>query len=289
MSISQGSWCALSSVLGAGREIGWIAVIEPYFAYLDESNIHDNALWCVVAGHLGRKEQWEDFDGKWKIGLGQRKSLHMKELQWNSKPERISRLLAKLGPIPASCGITRIFGAVRGQDYEDIVGVLLPQHPELRVLLDPFMVAVWPCIIQTLRHVPKDDRVLFTFEQHDNYGPLLSLLEDSFASDPLFNTTAGEPRMIIATVPKRATPRTEPADYLAFEMAQCLIDRTSFKAQAGWSILGDRWMVGQQVSREGIRPIVTAALMLANKANTDMMVRKAAIRKLIEESEGRNK
>src|SRR5689334_3126511 len=95
-------WRAMLGVLGTGRRIRWLAVVKPQLAYLDESDIHDSKLWCVIAGHLGTEEQWEDFDPKWKIGLGKKKSLHMKDLQWNSKPDRISRMLARLGPIPDS-------------------------------------------------------------------------------------------------------------------------------------------------------------------------------------------
>jgi hypothetical protein len=267
---SQGLWRGLFGILGTGRNIGWLAVVEPYKAYLDETNIHDNAQWCFVAGHLGTEKQWEEFDGKWRQGLGRRKSLHMHDLQWRSKPDRITRLLGRLGPIPDSCKLERIFGSAKGKHYLDIVS----QRPELGALFDPFTLALWPCVIETLRHLPRTERVIFTFEHNTKYSPLLALIENSLASEEIFTTPNGEQRAILVPIQKGMTPRTEPADYLAFEMGQTQIDhelkRKSFKAKAGASILGNHWMIGKQISRDQIRAICATTLALAHAQNVQM-------------------
>jgi len=256
--MSASLWHGILGVLGTGREIGWIAVVEPHKAYIDESDIHDNAQWCFVAGHLGTEEQWKEFDGKWREGLGNRKSLHMKELRWNSKPERIERLLGRLGPIPDSCKLERIFGSVKGSHYLDV----LTQYPELQRNFDPYMLALYPCVMQTLRHLPRSERVLFTFEENLKYSDSFPRIQSSLAKEPDFVTPSGEPRAIFVTVPKGATPRTEAADYLAFEMGQFQKDKDSFKAQAGVSILGDHWMIGKQMPRADIRGVCEKTLAM---------------------------
>jgi hypothetical protein len=274
---AQGLWRGLLGILGTGRRIGWLAVVEPYKAYLDESDIHDSARWCFVAGHLGTEEQWKEFDDKWRAGLGQRKFLHMKELHWNSKPERISRLLGKLGPIPDSCKLERIFGSVKGSHYLDV----FKKHPELNGHFDPYMLALWPCVLQTLKHVPETERVLFTFENHIKYAPLLSLIENAIARDRRFLTPTGEKRAFFFHLSKGETPRTEPADYLAFEMGQFQLDQNSFKSKAGISIMGNHWMIGKQVSRKDIRMICENTLALAQAERDQQLKLQRDIKEII--------
>lgn len=235
-------WIALQEILGANRRIKWICMLK---AYLDETGIHDPKNSCIIAGFLGNENQWARLDEEWKAGLGNRKFLHMKELQW-SKPDRITALLARLGPIPEMCGLERIYGSVRGADYEDLV----PDDPMLKLIASPYMMAMQPCIIQTMKHIPANESVLFTFERQDRYSPLAPLPEAANGS-----------RVVMVYVPKDATARTQPADYLAYEMAQCEIDRNSVRTKAGESILGDSMMVGARVSRAQIRSIVEAARM----------------------------
>jgi hypothetical protein len=235
-------WTSLQEILGATRRIKWICMLK---AYLDETGIHDSKNSCIIAGFLGNEDQWARFDEEWKKGLGKRERLHMKDLQW-SKPDRIAALLAQLGPIPEACGLERIFGSVRGADYEDLV----PNEPMLRLIASPYMMAMQPCLIKTMEYVPADESVLFTFERQDRYSPLSHLPEEAHGS-----------RVVMAYVPKDATARTQPADYLAYEMAQCELDRNSVRAKAGESILGDSMMVGARVSRAQIRSIVEYATM----------------------------
>lgn len=224
-------------------------------AYLDETGIHDPENSCVIAGFLGTDEQWDKFDGEWVKGLGKRRSLHMHDLQW-SKPKRIAKLLGRLGPIPADCGLERIHGIVRGKDYDDLV----PNEPLIRLIASPYMMAMQPCLLQTLRHVPEDEDVHFIFERQDRYSPF-SYLPEQFYGDE-FRRKDGSSRLSITYVEKGFTPRTEPGDYLASEMAQCDIDNSSFKADAGRSILGDEMMIGARLSRSQIRDIVVTAKML---------------------------
>lgn len=275
----QAMWHGLLTVGGTGREIRWIAVVEPYKAYLDESHIASNE-WCFVAGHLGKEEQWKEYDLQWRNGLGNRNSLHMTALRWNSKQKQIQRLLETLGPIPAACKLERIFGSVKGSHYAD----LIPNMPWMKVHFHPFVFAVWPCLIQTLRWLPKTERVIFTFEHSDRYSPLLSIIQESMVGVDLFTTPSGEHRAVLVPVPKGFTPRTEAADYLAFEMGQLQIDKDSFKAKAGKSILGDHMMIGAQTKRDEVRAIFVTTLALAEHKTKMDIQRKKAIRTLIQAS-----
>jgi hypothetical protein len=222
-------------------------------AYLDETGIHDPANSCIVAGYLGTEEQWNSFDPKWQQGLGKRKALHMKDLRWGKKTNKISRLLSTLGPIPDECGLERLCGIVTGKDYEDMV----PNNRILRLVASPYMMAMQPLIFKTMLHVPPDETVLFTFERQDRYSPLAHLPEKFYGDQ--FKTKDGISRVVIAYVPKDFTARMQPADYLAYEMVQCDIDGDSERAKAGASILGNGVNIGARMSREEMRRIVVTA------------------------------
>jgi hypothetical protein len=247
-------WNALLGLRGNGQRIRWVCV--PRLAYLDETGIHDPANSCIIAGYLGTEEQWDDLDVKWKRGLGKRKGLHMKDLQWGKKSKKIIQLLSRLGPIPDECGLERLHGIVTGKDYEDLV----PNVPLIRLIASPYMMAMQPLIAQTMRHVSNDETVRFTFERQDRYSPWAHLPEKFYGEQ--FKTTDGITRVAIAYVPKDFTARTQPADYLAYEIAQCDLDRESERAKAGASILGDGMMIGARMCHKEIRKVVAVARML---------------------------
>jgi hypothetical protein len=66
--------------------------------YFDESGVHKGDHLCVVAGYFGDEAQWSAFANDWIKALGRMKNLHMKRLRWH-KPERVGKLLPRLGPI----------------------------------------------------------------------------------------------------------------------------------------------------------------------------------------------
>lgn len=276
---SQVDWSGLFSILGSGRKARWLCVL---YAYLDETGMHGTSLSCIVAGHFGTKEQWEEFDGKWEAGLGKRKSLHMKELRWNAQPERIAKLLSTLGPIPGECGLKRMFGTVRGDDYLD----LIPKYTNFLEICNPFMLALYPAVLCVLDSTPKDERILFVFEQNRQCESL-PYPEDSLSKGNKYRTSTGEPRAIFSSIPKGSTPRTEPADYLAFELAQQELDPQSDRAQLGLSILGDRKMVGEKMPKAVMRSLVANAFQVAEQLTREREKRKQEIHALIEQSKKR--
>jgi len=87
------------------------------FAYLDESGIESDGS-MFIEGHVGSAESWFLFDEEWKAAMGERVSLHMKDLNWKNPEVKV--LLDLLGPIPESCGLTRVLTSVKAADYADL-------------------------------------------------------------------------------------------------------------------------------------------------------------------------
>jgi hypothetical protein len=185
--------------------------------YLDESEHSDIGKYTVVAGFHGKKENWDAFVPLWKEGLGNRKFLHMNSLRWNhpNAERRIKPLLDRLGPIPYKSNLVPVYGAVKAEDYLDLVcgtpklekfgGYLLSMTQVFEVLLEA---------------IPPTERVKIVCEQQDEYEPLVT---------ELFNTVRKlikkehhlKPQLAsIEFVPKASTSLTEPGDYLAFSLAK---------------------------------------------------------------------
>jgi hypothetical protein len=232
-------------------------------AYLDESG-HESKGWMALAGFIGRREQWLDFIPKWKAGLGpQRKSLHMTSLRWNR--DRTRQLLARLGPIPESCGLDGVFGGVRYQDYEDLV-----VGTEDEKLLKGYITCMVPMVINILRGTPQDERVELVFEEQREYAPfahmslsILTLREVDSAAWKF--TKDGKPRLAKwGWVPKGSTVMTDPADYLAFALREAWTDKTSKKAKWCNPIIssGNGEGLGGRMTRERIRRTIKKAQMM---------------------------
>jgi hypothetical protein len=215
-------------------------------AYMDESGIHDKD-WCVVAGFLGNDEQWSACMNKWRGGLGKRKGLHMKTLRWNDT-ERVKKLLERLGPIPDSCGLKRIWGGVRFQDYED----MLPDFWKGNLEVGAYMLAFGICFSRTMARVPLGQRVAFVSSKQTKYSQLVALPKSY-----LNKVANGD---FTFSYLNESTMLTEPADYLAFEIRQTKIDIDSKKSKLGRSILGDGKGYGAVVPRDEQRRMVQESL-----------------------------
>jgi hypothetical protein len=231
-------------------------------AYVDESG-HEGKGWMFLAGWLGNCEQWTNFADEWKKGLGpQRKSLHMTELRWNQ--DRTRKLLARLGPIPESCHLRGVLGGVRFGDYEDLVS----GTPEAKQLKG-YMSCLMPMVAETLRGMPKDERLEIVFEQQNEYEPFVNMALPTFTGPdrhaPWKMMPDGKPRLAKwSFVPKGTTMLTEPADYLAFALREVWTDKTSKKAQWCSPILraGDGTGLGKIMTRNQIRHVITSTFML---------------------------
>ncbi len=244
----------------------WLLMLR---AYLDESG-HESKGWMFLAGWLGNSEQWTKFATEWKKGLGpQRKFLHMTDLRWNQ--ERTRKLLARLGPIPESCGLKGLLGGVRFEDYEDLV----TGTPEAK-LMKGYMACLFPLVEQTLKGIPKEERIELVFEHQREYEPFVDMVLPTFTVPnrhaPWHMMLNGKPKLAKwGFVPKGSTILADPADYLAFALREAWTDKTSKKAQWCSPILkaGDGTGFGAIMKRKQIRYIVTSTSMARTFASFD--------------------
>jgi len=207
-------------------------------AYIDESG-HEGKGWMFLAGWVGDCSQWKHFADEWRKGLGpQRKSLHMTDLRWNRDRTRV--LLERLGPIPERCHLQGIMGGVRYGDYEDLV-VGTPHAKELK----GYMSCLMPMVAQTLKGIPRDERIELVFEQQNEYEPFVNMALPTFTVPdrhaPYHMMPDGKPKLAKwSFVPKGTTILTDPADYLTFALREVWTDQKSKKAKWCRSIFKSR-------------------------------------------------
>ena len=230
---------------------------------LDESGI-DQKQHVIVAGHAGTREAWESFAPAWAAALGaQRKRLHMRELRWSEQGTR--RLLARLGPVPASCGLVRVIGGVRVSDYEDlIVGT------QLERFFAGYMQALFVAALHFLFQVPADDRAQIILEHQGNYLPYVNDAIKAIWSwkDKGLRCKDGSHKLSRWTsVKKDDEPLIDQADYLAYAQLQQCRDPNSAKAKWCSPIFDDGQTCGEVLSREQARSVLMGVPEFAKMLN----------------------
>jgi hypothetical protein len=232
----------------------WLCVLSQkmYTAYLDETGIHAND-WIFIAGFLGKKEHWDSLIPRWKIGLGQRKKLHMHKLRW-SKPST-EKLLARLGPIPKSCGLRPVVGGVKYSDYQDLVeGTIIQKSSQ------GYFWCMLALVQSIIKSIPQDERVELIFASQSKYQEqalsALSAIDNEIITNPKLHecrTLNGMSKLAkYGFTSYESTSLLEPADYYASAMAHRYIDATSHKAQWSNPIL-EELTIGCVFSREQVR------------------------------------
>lgn len=124
--------------------------------YFDESGIHEGDHACVVAGFVGNDAQWHAVAADWIPAIRPRQNLHMKKLKWNRYPDRISKLLSELGPIPHNYNLKPVAIGLKWSDYNSVVKGKLKHK-----LTHPYMMCAVTAISQVLVAMP--EATVFTF------------------------------------------------------------------------------------------------------------------------------
>jgi hypothetical protein len=184
-------------------------------AYLDESEHSDASKYTVVAGFRGKKNQWDSLVPAWKEGLGGRASLHMAELRWNSSKaeKRVKALLENLGPLPYKCGLIPVFGAVKTEDYFDLV-----QGDSQLSQFGGYLLSMSHAFTLLAETVPAYERIKVVCEAQNQYEGQVRGVFDAFRQA---SKEAGYAQLAsIEFVKKGTTCLTEPADYLAFAIGK---------------------------------------------------------------------
>ena len=230
-----------------------LAMLRGYF---DESG-HESKDWVVVAGFIGTRDQWNAFVPQWKGALGQRRSLHMRELRWNK--DRTKRMLARLGPIPHACGLTGARGVVRVSDYVDLV---VGKDDER--LYPGYIACLLLMVGQIIEGIPSDERIEFVFEQQKQYEPYIDMVMRIYARPASMGGThlnsAGLPQVARwAYVAKQSTVMTDPADYLAFALRSLHDNPNSTKTRWCLPIFAGNQGYGNTLERDMVRRIVVGA------------------------------
>ena len=224
-------------------------------AYVDESG-HESKQHVILAGFLGDDEQWDECAQQWRVGLADRKALHMRELRWKSKSNhRVRKLLERLGPIPYNCGLRAVFSGVNVSDYADLISGTLVERANKGYILALYHLV--PPILASLKGEERLKLVLEENTQYKTFGGLTEIICSALAkvtTNRIFRTPSGLPRLSgVEFIPKSSSLLTEPADYLAFAILQMCRDPKSQKARWCLPILGDGRGTGQFVSREKLR------------------------------------
>jgi hypothetical protein len=222
-------------------------------AYLDESG-HSGNGYAVLAGFYGTDDQWKNLVPLWESGLGARKHLHMTELRWSGRYQtRTRKLLEVLGPIPYRCGLIPIQGAVRPDDYKDIL-TEVPRERQIRAWTACFF-----AVMETLdRYCPLHEPIKIVCEMQVEYEPHAKGALANFNILPHLRKNG--PRFSgVEFIPKGSSYLTEPGDYLAFAMAHYLENPDSEKATLCLPIMGNFLIRGTTLSRAQIRTVITLA------------------------------
>jgi hypothetical protein len=204
------------------------------YGYFDESGETGDGFF-VVAGFVGRRKDWKTFLGLWSEGLGNRTSLHMKDLRLGSSryPYRHRDLLIRLGSIPRRANLIGFAGSVRTSDYaEKIKGTVA------EIGLSGYsvaLVAMVDAILESNR-ISNRDRIEFTFEDQFQFAiPRAATFRD-FRLSKHYKTHHGKSRVGKDSA-MAASMILEASDYLSYAILQQLIDPNSQKAKLTSPIL----------------------------------------------------
>lgn len=222
-------------------------------AYLDETGQHERD-YVFVAGHIGYESQWEKFVPEWKAALGpQRKRLHMQGLRWTEP--KTEKLLARLGPVPAHCGLARLVGGVRVSDYEDLI-----PGPRAKKTLTGYACALMAIGVQLMGgSIPAGERYELILEQQDRYQVQAHFVPNALCQDPnpLFRNKEGLLKIAKwSFAPSGSTMLFDQADYLCYALAQKHKAPDSVRAKWTAPILAGGETIGRIMAREDIREAV---------------------------------
>lgn len=221
--------------------------------YLDETEHSDATKYTVVAGFRGDKENWKCLVPAWRNSLGkQRKSLHMKTLHWK-KRDRVKGLLERLGPIPYQCGLVPVFGAIKFEDYKDLV-----QGDPLLSKFGGYIMSFLHVLTHLLDTVPATERIKVVCEIQTHYSALAAQMFDIFQKTARMD--GDRPELVSIEFTKKCV-LFEPADYLAFSLGKTASELGSMKDVLCRPIQADdqdwskhpagKWL-GKKVARETI-------------------------------------
>ena len=219
-------------------------------AYLSKSDPSTLSEYVAVAGFYGHDDQWNALSRGWKQALGRRKSLRMKTLRIDSKPQRAKYLLDALAPIPERHGLKPLCSLVRVADYKD----LIKDGTQATTALAGYLACLSTILIALNHAVPGHESIKVVCEiqkDHETEAVRMFRVVTRGMADPAKPYFSG-----IEFIQKDSSVFTQPADFLAVAARRWHEDKKSVASTICRPILGNRAALGYEISRPLARDIV---------------------------------
>jgi hypothetical protein len=224
------------------------------FGYFDESGEKGDGFF-VVAGFVGRLEDWKNFLKLWRKELGGRPSLHLAEMRLSSAKaiKRHGDLLLRLGSVPSGANLRGFAGSVGTAPYAGKIKGTIAE-----IGLAGYSVALTAMIDAILESklLPKRERIEFTFEDQVQFAVPRAALFRGFRQSEKYKTCHGKSRVGKDSAMEKS-PLLEASDYLAYAILQQLMDPDSQKARITAPILeGSKPISHVEITKENVDRLI---------------------------------
>jgi len=193
--------------------------------YFDESGLASSDKFCTVAGFVGNEAQWNAFIADWIPALGQRKNLHMTDLRWNTRYDKIVTDLALLGAIPHRYNLSPVRVGLWHKDVEELLKGKINEN-----FTSPYVMCAVTCISAVLQElIGADDEIMFIFDrQEGRRARTMDILHKL-----VFQTAKMDRRVKdIDFRPYKSTVCFDPADYYAYGFRENQVNPDGPRAKA---------------------------------------------------------
>lgn len=209
----------------------WAAMI---FGYFDESGENGDGFF-VVAGFVGRLEDWKKYLKLWRKQMGSKPSLHLADMRLGHQnaPRRHGDLLRRLGSVPSQANLIAFAGSVQTSAHADRIKGTVAE-----LGLNGYSIALTAMVDAVLqsRKLPKRQRIEFTFEDLPQFAVSRATTFYDLRQDDEYKTCNGKSRIGKDSAMEKS-PLLEASDYLAYAVLQHLINPDSQRAKLTSPIL----------------------------------------------------
>jgi hypothetical protein len=179
----------------------------------------------------------------------------LQSLRWNNTST--GKLLARLGAVPAACGLKRIIGGIRISDYEDLI-----PGPRAKKTLSGYACALLSIgVTLMLGNIPDKEQYEIILEQQDRYALQAQFVFSALTDDPnpRFRNKDGDLKIAKwSYVSSKSTILFDQADYLCYALAQKHKNPQSLKSRWCAPILeSDTDTIGRIMTKEEIRDAIS--------------------------------
>ena len=210
----------------------WLCVLT---VYIDE-NIDKASGKCIVAGYVGKSNDWEKYVVAWKEAMGKKKSLHLADMRLGSNyaPKKYEALLKGLAKVPKACGLKPFVGSICEKDYGHLVSGTV-----LESIMEGYVLAILALMDRIAAHLKPDERIEVVFEQRANGANQRERAMICWNSLPHHRTSKGKP-IVSKWSSMEKCSLTEASDYLCYALYHRELDRNSQKAVLTSPILDEQ-------------------------------------------------